>query len=109
MFTSVAPLALTAYACVRLAEQSLRHLPADKTAPNGATDIVGGVSLYYMGVTLGLVFWGMALWFFLISLFANLACIGQLNIVNQQMQLFDLIFPHGLLFTPFITRETNCF
>lgn len=95
MYVSVGPPAFTALSFALLAEQSLRHFPADKTPPGGATEIVGGVSLYYIGLVISLMFWGLSLWFFLISTFSNLAALGQMDIGVQQLQMFALIFPNG--------------
>lgn len=95
MFVSVGPPAFTALSFALLAEQCLRHFPAGKTAPEHAIEIVGGVSLYYIGFFVALMFWGLALWFFLISTFSNLAVLGQMDIGVQQLQMFSLIFPNS--------------
>lgn len=96
MFLAAAPPALTSYAAVRLAQQALRHFPANSDAPDGATDIVGGVSLYYGGIVTALIFWGLAAWFIFVALAANLSCLGQIAIGRQQLQLFNLIFPNAV-------------
>lgn len=95
MYISVGPPAFTALSFALLAEQSLRHFPGGKTAPGDAVEIVGGVSLYYIGLFASLIFWGLSLWFFLISTFSNLAALGQMDIGVQQLQMFSLIFPNS--------------
>lgn len=97
MFVSVGPPAFTSLSFALLAEQCLRHFPAGKTAPDGAADIVGGVSLYYIGLVIALMFWGLSVWLFLISLFSNLAALGQMDLGVQQLQIFALVFPNGEL------------
>ncbi|RPB03838.1 hypothetical protein L873DRAFT_1668938 [Choiromyces venosus 120613-1] len=94
MYVAVGPPAFSALSFALLAEQCLRHFPAEKTAPGGATDIVGGVALYYILLTFSLMFWGLSLWFFLISTFSNLAALGVMDIGVQQLQMFALIFPN---------------
>lgn len=98
MFLTAVPSALTAFAFTSLAQQALRYLPVGKTAPDGATDIVGGLSLYYMGITLGLIFWGLAAWWFTISAIANLGSLFMMDIGRQQLQLFNVIFSHAAFF-----------
>lgn len=95
MFVSVGPPAFTAVSFALLAEQCLRHFPAGKTAPDHAVEIVGGVSMYYIGLFAALIFWGLALWFFLISTCSNLAVLGHMDIGVQQLQMFSLIFPNS--------------
>lgn len=97
MYVSVGPPAFTALSFALLAEQSLRHFSSGKTAPDGAADIVGGVSLYYIGLVNALTFWGLSFWFFLISTFSNMAALAQMDISVQQLQMFSLIFPNSKL------------
>ncbi|CUS11853.1 unnamed protein product [Tuber aestivum] len=94
MYVAVGPPAFSALSFALLAEQCLRHFPAEKTAPGGANEIVGGVALYYILLTFSLMFWGLSLWFFLISTCSTLAVLGQMGIGVQKLQLFALIFPN---------------
>lgn len=95
MYVAVGPPAFSALSFSLLAEQCLRHFPAEKTAPGGANEIFGGVALYYILLTFSLMLWGLSLWFFLISVFATMAALGQMDIAVQQLQMFALIFPNG--------------
>lgn len=95
MYVAVGPPAFSALSFALLAEQCLRHFPAEKTAPGGAHEIIGGVALYYILLIFSLMLWGLSLWFFLISVFATLAALGQMDIAVQQLQMFALIFPNG--------------
>ncbi|PUU76514.1 voltage-dependent anion channel [Tuber borchii] len=94
MYVAVGPPAFSALSFSLLAEQCLRHFPAEKTAPGGANEIFGGVALYYILFTFSLMLWGLSLWFFLISVFTTLAALGQMDIAVQQLQMFALIFPN---------------
>ncbi|PWW76932.1 hypothetical protein C7212DRAFT_343958 [Tuber magnatum] len=94
MYVAVGPPAFSALSFALLAEQCLRHFPAEKTAPGGANEIVGGVALYYILLTLSLMFWGLSLWLFLISTCSTLGALGQLGVGVQRLQLFALIFPN---------------
>lgn len=100
MYVSVGPPAFTALSFALLAEQCLRHFPAGKTAPGNAVEIVGGVSMYYISFFVALMFWGLSLWFFLISTFSNLAGWGQMDMGVQQLQMFSLIFPNSEFHPP---------
>jgi len=95
MYVAVGPPAFSALSFALLAEQCLRHFPADKTAPGGAIEIIGGVALYYILLIFSLMLWGLSLWFFLISVFITLPMLGQMDIGVQQLQMFALIFPNG--------------
>jgi len=96
LFLMSIPASLSALAATALAQQALRHFPTPSTAPAGSPElVVGGVALYYVGVTLSLVFWGLALWWFVI---AASACIGGLNEVRaggEIMDGFTVVFAHG--------------
>ncbi|KAL0640081.1 hypothetical protein Q9L58_000909 [Maublancomyces gigas] len=94
MFISVGPPAFTAVSFALLAEQCLRHFPGTRTAPDHAVDIVGGVAMYYISFFIALMFWGLSLWFFLISTFSNLAVLRHMDIGLQQLEMFSLIFPN---------------
>lgn len=78
-----------------MAEQSLRHFPADPSAPGGTFEVVGGVALYYIGMVMALMFWGLAAWFFCVSVLGNIVALGEMDIGVQQLQMFALIFPNG--------------
>ncbi|KAI5854473.1 voltage-dependent anion channel [Tricharina praecox] len=99
LFLTSIPAALSAWASTALAQQALRHFPTPSTAPGGAPElVVGGVALYYVGVTLGLVFWGLALWWFVI---AACACIGGLNEMRaggEILEGFIVVFAHVAFF-----------
>lgn len=97
MFISVGPPAFTAVSFALLAEQCLRHFPGTRTAPDHAVDIVGGVAMYYISFFIALMFWGLSLWFFLISTFSNLAVLRHMDISVQQLEMFSLIFPNSEL------------
>jgi tellurite resistance protein TehA-like permease len=96
LFMASLPPALTAWASVALAQQALRHFPTPATAPGGDPGlIVGGVALYYVGVTFGLMFWGLALWWFLI---AALGCLGGITAMRSGVEClagFMVVFAHG--------------
>jgi len=98
LFLTAVPPALTAYAFTSLAQQALRHLPVGKTAPDGATDIVGGLTLYYMGIVLGLIFWGLAAWWFIVSAVVNVAALAVMDIGRMGLGLFNIIFSHVAFF-----------
>ncbi|KAI5780960.1 voltage-dependent anion channel [Geopyxis carbonaria] len=67
LFLASVPSALTSLAATSLAEQALRHFPTQPDHDGAATDIVGGLALYYFGITMGLVFWGVSTWWFVIA------------------------------------------
>lgn len=95
MFVSVGPPAFTALSFALMAEQSLKHFPADVSAPGGTFEVVGGVALYYIGMVMALMFWGLAAWFFCVSVLGNITALGDMDIGVQQLQMFALIFPNG--------------
>jgi len=94
MYVAVGPPAFSALSFALLGEQCLRHFSAEKTAPRGANGVAGGVALYYILLTFSLMFWGLSLWFFLVSTFTTLAVLGQMDIGIQKLQMFALIFPN---------------
>lgn len=94
MFVSVGPPAFTALSFALMAEQSLRHFPADVSAPGGAFEAVGGVVLYYIGMVMALMFWGLAAWLFCISVLGNIMALRDMDIGVQQLQMFAFIFPN---------------
>ncbi|KAG0642263.1 voltage-dependent anion channel [Tuber brumale] len=94
MYVAVGPPAFSALSFALLGEQCLRHFSVEKTAPRGANGIVGGVALYYILLTFSLMFWGLSLWFFLVSTFSTLAVLGRMDVGIQKLQMFALIFPN---------------
>jgi tellurite resistance protein TehA-like permease len=96
LFMASLPPALTAWASVALAQQALRHFPTPATAPGGDPGlIVGGVALYYVGITFGLMFWGLALWWFLIAAGGCLGGILGMRGGGACLEGFMVVFAHG--------------
>ncbi|KAL7272795.1 hypothetical protein RUND412_004382 [Rhizina undulata] len=94
MFLSVAPPAYTAYGFSLLAEQCLLHFP-DKIVPGGGIEIIGGgVAMYYIGLTIALMFWGLAAWLFTIGFFANFTTVAHLDVGTTGLQMFSYVFPN---------------
>ncbi|KAH0606445.1 uncharacterized protein H6S33_004106 [Morchella sextelata] len=94
MFVSVGPPAFTALSFALMAEQSLKHFPANPSTPGETFEVVGGVALYYIGMVMALMFWGLAAWFFCVSVLGNIVALGEMDIGVQQLQMFALIFPN---------------
>ena len=108
LFLASIPAALTAWACTSLAHQALRHFPNHGTAPGGdPAFVVGGVALYYVGITLGLMFWGLALWWFAIALVACLSGLGEMGVGHEVLDGFMVVFAHGKLAGDLCGSVTN--
>lgn len=52
-----------------------------------------GPVLYLMGVTLGLVFWGVALWWFVVAFVGNAMAARELG--GKGVGVMDIVFGHG--------------
>lgn len=100
LFLASIPSALTSWACTSLAQQALRHFPSKATAPGGNPGfIVGGVALSYVGVALGLVFWGLAVWWFLVAAVGNIGNLGELMMLGSEvLEGFMVVFAHAAVF-----------
>ncbi|KAF8243582.1 hypothetical protein K440DRAFT_55212 [Wilcoxina mikolae CBS 423.85] len=83
LFLASIPPALTSWASTALAQQALRHFPAKATAPGGNPGfVVGGVALSYVGVALGLVFWGLAVWWFVVAAAGNIGNLSEMMVLG---------------------------
>ena len=99
LFLTCIPPALTSWAATSLGEQALHHFPSAVTVPGTEPGtVVGGVALYYVGTTFGLLFWGLALWWFIVAAAANLAVVNELGIGNNLLEGFNVVFTHAALF-----------
>lgn len=99
LFFASIPAALSAWASTALAQQALRHFPKPATAPSGTPDlVVGGVALYYVGITLALALWGVALWWFAIAACACLAGLREMRTDGEILDGFMVVFAHVAFF-----------
>lgn len=98
LFLNVVGPALTSYFITAMAQLALGYTP--KT-PGTGQDLafVTSMVLRRIGVAMGLVFWGLAAWWFVIAAGATLAKLGEArDIRNNFMQLFNVVFAHVALF-----------
>ncbi|KAF8538780.1 voltage-dependent anion channel [Trichophaea hybrida] len=100
LFLASIPPALTSWSCTALAQQALRHFPVKATAPGGNPGfVVGGVALSYVGVALGLVFWGLAVWWFVVAAAGNIGNMSEIMVLGSGViEGFMVVFAHAALF-----------
>ncbi|KAA8908785.1 voltage-dependent anion channel [Sphaerosporella brunnea] len=98
LFINSIPAALTAWGAVGLAQQALRHFAAAAQPGGDSQPVVGGVALYYVGVALALVFWGLAVWWFLVA--AGACFIGAMGMRGESecLEGYMVVFAHAAVF-----------
>lgn len=94
MFVSVGPSGFTVAGVVGMAENAQRALPPDYM---GNTQIAAMI-LQIMSAWMSLWIWGLAVWFFLITLGAHWSCIDHHKMVFT-MTWFSFVFPNTALVT----------
>jgi tellurite resistance protein TehA-like permease len=67
LFLASVPVALTSFAATTLAQQALWHFPTQPDHDGAATNVVGGLVMYHLGIIFGLIFWGVAAWWFVVA------------------------------------------
>jgi len=100
LFLASLPASLSAWAATSLAQQALRHFPTQATAPGGdPAFVVGGVALYYMGITTALLFWGVAAWWFVVATAGCIGVLGELGLgCGGVVDGFGVVLAHAALF-----------
>jgi len=94
MFVSVGPSAFTVAGMIGMAEGTQRALPPDFM---GNTQLAAMI-IKVMASWISLWIWGLALWFFFISLGAHWSCIGRGRMVFT-MTWYSYVFPNTALVT----------
>lgn len=98
LFLNVVGPALTSYALTESAIVAINYFPKPSSGvyeSGYATCMV----LHHIGVAMGLVFWGLAAWWFALAAGATLAKLGDArDSANHFMQLFNVVFAHATLF-----------
>lgn len=96
LFLAVVGPALTSLAITSVARQALlMHNP--KTIP--PAEYAATVAIHHLGVALGLVFWGLAVWWFVVATVSTLAKLNDARgSSNHFMHLFNVIIAHVVLF-----------
>ncbi|MCJ1339175.1 hypothetical protein MMC09_004464 [Bachmanniomyces sp. S44760] len=92
MFVSVGPSGFTATALITMAQSAERALASDYMGDGHLTAMILRVVANW--TSLGI--WGLALWFFLISVGAHYSCIGKMTF---QMTWYSFVFPNTALIT----------
>lgn len=73
MFVSVGPCGFTVFGVVEMANSAVRALPPDFMGDGRLAAMILKVVASWMGLWL----WGLALWFFFISIGAHWSCVGR--------------------------------
>lgn len=94
MFVSVGPSGFTVAGVIGMAEGAQRALPADFM---GNTELAAMI-LKVMASWISLWIWGLALWFFFISVGAHWSCVGP-HRMTFTMTWFSYVFPNTALVT----------
>jgi tellurite resistance protein TehA-like permease len=98
LFQTVIGPALTSYSVTCLAQLAIAHSPKP-SIPAHDPIYISGMVMYHIGVGLGLVFWGLAAWWFAVSATAILRMSEARDTTNGHfMQLFNVVFAHVTLF-----------
>ena len=94
MFVSVGPSGFTAAAIISMAEGAQRALP-----PNFMGDTkMAAMILRVLAAWMSLWIWGLALWFFFISVGAHWSCVGR-GKMTFTMTWYSYVFPNTALIT----------
>ncbi len=94
MFVSVGPCGFTVAGVIGMAENAHRALPADFM---GNTELAAMI-LKVIASWMSLGIWGLALWFFFISVGAHWSCVGP-HRMTFTMTWFSYVFPNTALVT----------
>ena len=94
MFISVGPSGFTISAIVNMAEALPKVIPADFM---GNGELCGMVSMV-IGNWVGIWLWGLALWFFMVSVGAHWSCVGH-GKMSFAMTWYSFVFPNTALVT----------
>ncbi|KAL8243560.1 hypothetical protein R6Q59_009818 [Mikania micrantha] len=98
MFVSVGPSAFTVSAVIGMAE-NLNKVIGDRTVFNDIPGLLVAQVLSLVGNWMSLWLWGLALWFFFVSLFSNIQCFQVKHRVPFAMTWFSFVFPQTALCT----------
>lgn len=94
MFVSVGPSGFTVAGVVAMAEAAQRVLPEDFMGDGPLAAMVLKVTANWMGLWI----WGLALWFFLVSVGAHWSCVGS-DRMTFTMSWYSFVFPNTALIT----------
>ncbi|KAI9699926.1 MAG: hypothetical protein M1820_006988 [Bogoriella megaspora] len=94
MFISVGPSGFTIAAIINMAETLPKVIPKDFM---GNGELCGMVTMI-VGNWVGIWLWGLALWFFMVSVGAHWSCIGP-GKMNFAMTWYSFVFPNTALVT----------
>ena len=94
MFISVGPSGFTISAIVNMAETLPKVIPSDFM---GNGELCGMVSMF-VGNWIGIWLWGLALWFFIVSVGAHWSCV-RYGRMNFAMTWYSFVFPNTALVT----------
>ena len=105
MFVSVGPSGFTVAGIIGMAEGAQRALPNDFMGDSAVAAMV----LKVVGSWTSLWIWGLAFWFFFISVGAHWSCVGR-GRMEFQMTWYSYVFPNTALVTATfaIGRIFNC-
>lgn len=95
MFVSVGPSGFTAAGIVGMAEGAQRVLPANFMGNSQLAAMILRVVAAWMSLWI----WGLALWFFFISLGAHWSCLGRGHTMSFTMTWYSYVFPNTALVT----------
>lgn len=94
MFISVGPSGFTVAGIIGMAEGAQRALPADFMGDA----VVAAMVLKVVAAWMSLWIWGLALWFFFVSVGAHYSCVGH-NRMQFTMTWYSYVFPNTALIT----------
>ena len=95
MFVSVGPSGFTVAGVIGMAEGAQRALPADFMGDGNMAALI----LRVMASWISLWIWGLALWFFFISVGSHWSCIHKGHHLTFTMTWFSYVFPNTALVT----------
>jgi tellurite resistance protein TehA-like permease len=102
LFLTVIGPALTSLSATSMAEMALAyaspHIDKDHIVlPPGR--VAAGLVLNHIGIVIGLVFWGLAAWWFVVSAVASLTKVTEAREAsNHFLHMFNVVFAHATLF-----------
>ena len=94
MFVSVGPSGFTVAGVLAMAEELQRALPNDFMGDGTLTAMILRVTANWMSLWI----WGLALWFFFVSVGAHWSCVGH-DRMTFGMTWFSFVFPNTALIT----------
>jgi tellurite resistance protein TehA-like permease len=93
LFLTVVGPALTSFAATIIAQKAAVAAPHDPATPQA------GMAIHHIGIGVGLAFWGLAAWWYVVSTAAMVSKVSEVTEQpNRFMQIFNVIFAHVALF-----------